>query len=144
MKPDIFISLRYKEAKVEGYALREALLQLQPEVNVYINDTEVGNDLLVEIAQMLHAATLVVVMGTETYGEATNSSFSTHEELKSIAAKKKPVFLIKMCSELNTLASFIFSTTKFEIWPPGTRIPSGLAEHVLARLDSLKKGNSTS
>ena len=43
-----------------------------------------------------------VILGTKTYGRATNDRFDTSKELGFIIDSKKPYFLIKMCVRLSS------------------------------------------
>jgi hypothetical protein len=77
---DIFISLRYAEANREAIILQKAL-EIEGK-RAYINATVAGGNMWSEIAEQLEHCRLVVCMGSETYGERTDSINSTFEELQ--------------------------------------------------------------
>ena len=89
-----------------------------------------------EIAEQLEHCKLVVVMGSETYGQRTASINSTFEELQFILSEGKDFFLIKMCDRFkcpHTRMAF-GSGIVYKHWAPGTDMPPGLVTDVVQAL----------
>lgn len=94
---DIFISLRFLEAKTHGLALQQALERLG--LTVFLCNVEPGGDIAAAVIAALTTCKLAVILGTETYGKNTGVGYSTVEELRYIIQEKKPFFLVKMCDQ---------------------------------------------
>ena len=127
----IFCSLRYTEAMDEAKLVRSALKK-EYNINAYICETEVGENIFDEIIANLTRAKLFLIFGSETYGQKTNSQYGTKEELLHVQDEKKPFFLIKMCDTFavpNT--RFILnSTVAYERWKSGTPMPDDLVAKI--------------
>lgn len=94
---EVFISGRFCEARSHGLALQRSLQALGH--SAFFCDVQPGDDIASAIIHALHDCHLVVILGTETYGKKTDTSFSTFEELRYICDRHKPFFLVKMCEE---------------------------------------------
>ena len=107
---DIFISFRYTESLTEACVLKNVLESKG--ISVYINDSHSGVNMAAEIAEKLEKCTLVVIMGTETYGVKTKSINSTFEELQ-FTYENKQFFLVKMCREFKVTLLFTNNSMHF-------------------------------
>jgi hypothetical protein len=90
----VYISLR-EAALTEARALKSALEA--ENIIVYMWETpELGDNL--DILRLMDKSALMVVMGTELYGElAPAEGLCTLDELEYMQDMNKPVFLVKMC-----------------------------------------------
>lgn len=134
---DMFLSLRFAEAMEEAKALKKALEERN--LRVFLCAVPEGESLEDAIIGALHVSSLVVILGTRTYGLKTASPFSTHNELRYII-DKKPYFLVKMCDEfLVPKAQFHFSSAiSYYPWQPKTpeerrNVPGDLVDRIVAR-----------
>ena len=93
----VFISWRMSESGEEVAQLEPALQALN--INVIIVRDLAGADLLSAVSRGMDLADLVVIMGTPTYGRATNGMFDTYKEMSYIFSQRKPFFLLKMLPE---------------------------------------------
>lgn len=145
-KYDIFISLRYEEAEPPAVRLRDALRSKG--LTVYLCNEPNSTDLGEAIAEALDHCSLVVIMGTPTYGKKTKAKFSTFQELNFIIEEEKPFFLIKMCDK------FQVSTTKFRLsnslahypWRPTDargHPPADLVDQIVGHCHKVKTGKVT-
>jgi hypothetical protein len=138
---DIFCSLRFVEASKEAHLIQDALKEYKINA-VIIDDVENGDDICGQVAELLDAAKMVIIFGTETYGKGTEASFSTKEELSFIMAEKKPFFLLKMCER------FLESRTRFHLpnsiaymkWTPGTELAKDIVEAIVSKFHKLTSG----
>lgn len=135
---DAFISLRFAEAMEEAKALKVQLEKRH--LRVFLCAVPEGESLADAIIGALHASSLVVILGTATYGQKTASSFSTYHELNYIVDNKKPMFLVKMCEEfVEPFAKFhLPSAIAYYPWRPMTpverqNIPPELVERIVTR-----------
>jgi hypothetical protein len=137
---DIFCSLKFSEAQEQAQQL---VVQLKKSgLNAVIIDgnlmEENPEDMSEQVADLLDASKMVIIFGTESYGKATASTFSTKEELQFVMAEKKPFYLIKMCER------FQDSRTRFYLpnesvatnWLPSEEMPSDLMESILLKYQS--------
>jgi hypothetical protein len=137
---DIFISLRYAEARDESFALKKALENRLPAFKIFVCDEAAGTNLMEVIVKNISSCRLAIVMGSRTYGQKTASAFSTFEELQYIKGKNKPMFLVKMCDEFaSELADFALISTMYEQWKPSNQFekenpPPGLVEKIVDKL----------
>ncbi|KAF5829708.1 ankyrin repeat-containing domain protein [Dunaliella salina] len=78
-KADVFISFRVKEAQNEAVALKRALEA--ENISTFCSSVDIpeGADWVRTITSALHAAQLVVVLATPTYGSPGTDSFATAE-----------------------------------------------------------------
>ena len=90
---------------------------------------------------------MAVILGTETYGQRTGSSFSTFQELRYIINDGKPFFLVKMCPAfLVPEARFRLSDDiSFYPWRPATDAESAIAppdlvQQIGSRLEEVVNG----
>eukprot|EP01040_Poterioochromonas_malhamensis_P013606 gene13606-14991_t len=135
MTYQIFISLRFSEAKREGKILKQALEAKG--ISTFLCAVDPGGDIKREIVNALNKCHLAIIMGTRTYGQDTRVGFSTFEELRFIC-KEKPFFLIKMCDkfeEPETRFSLHHSVSWFP-WTPGSPIPKDLISKIIEKLES--------
>ncbi|EGD79186.1 hypothetical protein PTSG_09915 [Salpingoeca rosetta] len=106
----VFISLRFSEAMEESEALKKALDKRG--VPTFLCAVASGNSIADAVIEAIDECDLVVIMGTHTYGEKTDSKFSSREELEFIINDEKPFFLVKMCDR--------FKHAKTRFWLPPT------------------------
>jgi hypothetical protein len=135
----IFISLRFAEAQSEACALQTALRT--EGVDAFVCDEAPGCELQQTVVDALYGCSLVVILGTQTYGRKTLSTFSTYEELRAIIAEKIPFFLVKMCQEFseNTTRFSLPTTIAYYAWQPASIedrsvAPPALVAQIIARL----------
>merc|ERR1712217_560855 len=104
-----------------------------------------GQDLVDVIYTNFHHATLIIVMGTETYGlKSTSAAISTYDEMKYIRTARKPFFLVKMCKEFQlaaTKAHFPDDMVYYQ-WMPEDPLPDGLVQKILQKLAELDEQKS--
>ncbi|EGD79779.1 hypothetical protein PTSG_10764 [Salpingoeca rosetta] len=106
----VFISLRFSEAMEESEALKKALDKRG--VPTFLCAVSSGDSIADAVIEAIDECELVVIMGTHTYGEKTDSKFSSREELEFIINDEKPFFLVKMCDR--------FKHAKTRFWLPPT------------------------
>ena len=135
----IFISLRFAEAQSEACALQAALRT--EGLDSFICDEPPGSELQQTVIDALYGCSLVIILGTQTYGRKTMSTFSTYEELRAIIAEKMPFFLVKMCPEFSeNFTRFNLPTTiAYYQWQPASIedrsvAPPALVAQIIARL----------
>eukprot|EP00286_Rhodomonas_abbreviata_P009190 CAMPEP_0181321532 /NCGR_PEP_ID=MMETSP1101-20121128/18742_1 /TAXON_ID=46948 /ORGANISM="Rhodomonas abbreviata, Strain Caron Lab Isolate" /LENGTH=418 /DNA_ID=CAMNT_0023429379 /DNA_START=58 /DNA_END=1315 /DNA_ORIENTATION=- len=142
-KTDVFISLRYVEASTEADLLKAELEKKG--LKVYICDPNPGDDMLEEISREIEGATLRVIMGSETFGEQTQSTFSTYEELQSILRlhkqKKMGFFIVKMCDEFKVATTRVSlpSNLSYIKWSAGHPMPDNLVQILSDKLAKAKE-----
>ena len=93
--PDLFVSFRFKETLSLALALKETLDKQG--LKTFVCAVPVGEDISKQIAKALAECKLAIILGSETYGQETESFFSTYNELAFILAEKKPFYLVKTC-----------------------------------------------
>ncbi|KAF5826529.1 hypothetical protein DUNSADRAFT_2821 [Dunaliella salina] len=98
-KANVFISFRVKEAQTEAVALKRALEAENIPTFCSSMDIPEGADWVRTITAALHAAQLVVVLATPTYGSPGTDSFATAEELSYAKRKKKMLYVVPMAEE---------------------------------------------
>ncbi|EGD75358.1 hypothetical protein PTSG_06434 [Salpingoeca rosetta] len=127
----VFISLRFSEA---SQALKKALERRSVPT---IADAVIG---------AIDECELVVIMGTHTYGEKTDSPFGSSEELEFIINEKKPFFLVKMCDRFKHAKPrfWLPPTISYHLWKPqgAERFdpPRSLIDAILAKLKDVSGG----
>jgi hypothetical protein len=138
---DIFCSFRIAEAENEAL---QVVTQLRSRFGlnaVMINNVLNGGNIARQVSEAIVAAKLVIIFGTRTYGQATQSPCSTDEELAYIMEHKRDSFFwIKMC-ETFACSSAVFSLTnrfRHTRWLSGEDMPSGLIEEIVAKFRSLQ------
>jgi hypothetical protein len=135
----IFISLRYAEAEPEARALQVVLRNRG--VEAFVCDELPGCELQQTVIDALYGCKLVVILGTQTYGRKTASTFSTYEELRAVKAERMPFFLLKMCDEFseNSTRFALPNTIAYYPWKPKSMeerslVPPELVDQIMARL----------
>ena len=145
--PDIFISLRFNEARPAGNALQAALEAKG--MSVFLCDVPPGENLARAVVGALTRCKLAVILGTKTYGQKTASTFSTYEELQYIVDERKPFFLVKMCDAFEEEhARFnLPSTISYYAWQPVINtdgavedVPEDLVTQIADRLHTVVHG----
>lgn len=138
---DIFISLRFIEAKAYGIALQQALEGLG--FKVFLCNVEPGGDIATAIIDALSDCKLAVILGTETYGQKTGVGYSTFEELRFIFDRQKPFLLVEMCREFKEREALfrLTSDIAFYLWQPRSAAelpPVELVQKIAARVQQLR------
>ncbi len=91
---DVFITLRFAEAKSEGNLLKLELTWRG--IIAYMDETGPGQDIHGNIATALVNTKLAVILATRTYGMQTGGVFDTPKEMDYILGNSKPYVLVKM------------------------------------------------
>lgn len=145
--PTVFISLRFGEAMLEARALQTDLHARG--ISAFLCDIPEGQDLAGAVITALTYCKLAVILGTKTYGKKTHSGFSTFEELRYIFEENKPFFLVKMCNDFEEHETRfrLTSSISYFSWQPATdaergRLPPGLLDRVIRRLEDVTQGRS--
>lgn len=144
----IFISLRFGEAMKEALTL-QAALEAQG-LDVFLCAVAPGDDLAGTVIHALHHCTLVVILGTATYGTKTESSCSTFQELRYVIQCNKPFFLVKMCAKFDVpeAAFRLTSDIAHYPWQPKTdvarrSVPAELVSQIQGKLQQIEAGLAT-
>ena len=102
MAYDIFITLRFIAWCItRGECIKELLEAVG--FTVYLASLLAGDNIDDDVIENLHTSKMALILGSETYGEATKSKVNTKKELGFILDKEKPFFLLKMCKHFNQL-----------------------------------------
>lgn len=134
-KADILCSLRFNEdgAFLEAQQV-SAELKKRYNLNAVIVNVAPGSniDIMDEVCRVFDEAKLILIFGTENYGEPGKVRFSTREELQLISDTKKPFFLIKMCPAFRDTrtAMILPSSTAAVFWPNGKPMPGDLISKI--------------
>lgn len=133
----MFITLRFAEAKTHGVALQEDLEKLG--LKVFLCNVEPGDDIAATVIRALSECKLAVILGTRTYGQKTESGFSTFEELRFIFEENKPFFLVKMCDKFDVVETRFRLTSDISYYrwrpqSPSERPPAQLSQRIIAKL----------
>jgi hypothetical protein len=141
--PRVFLSVRFAEAMDEAVTVKGALEARG--VPTFLCDVPEGDDLGHAISLNLVQCELVVIFGTETYGEKTQSVLSTFEELRFVLDKKRPFFVIKMCSEYKDPFTQIQLTNSVAYfpWEKGTSMPKDLPDRIVKKLNGAVSVSAT-
>jgi hypothetical protein len=140
---DVFLSFRIKEANVHAASLQQALRQRG--VKVYRADVADGDSAGQEVSKHIVHSRLIVILGTENYGEETSISYSTFNELSYVVSCKRPKFIIKMCHEFQQhLAIFnIQGQSLIEAsWMPrcdDEKPPTEVVDRIVAKLGAIPR-----
>ncbi|EGD82196.1 hypothetical protein PTSG_02868 [Salpingoeca rosetta] len=136
---DIFISLRFSEARNAGKALQRALEARG--LKVFLCEVPPGSNIAKVVIRALHGCRMAVILGTRTYGKETDSSFSTFDELQYIVDRRKPFFLVKMCDDFEEPeAQFhLRSNVAYFAWTPKNEdtnisVPPPLVDDIVGKL----------
>ena len=137
---DIFISLRFGEAIEPARSLRAELKKRG--IHACICEVPEGQNIKKFVVDGLDRCSLVLILGTKTYGHGT-VSFSTYEEMEFVISEGKPFFLVKMCERFEVAATrfnFGDSCSYFQ-WIPQEPIgkckdspPAALVANIATRL----------
>ncbi len=76
----------------------KALLEAM-NISVFMSDNEFGQSIAESVAKAIGDCDLLVVLGTETYGEDTDGNCGTLAEMRYFIDRRKPFFLVKMCEK---------------------------------------------
>lgn len=105
---EVFLSLRFAEAMEQAKMVKNGLSESG--ISCFLCSVSEGHSIADAVVNNLTKAKLVVIFGSHTYGQKTDNSYSTYNELKFIHTAKKPFFLLKMCDNfLEPLALFSFT-----------------------------------
>jgi len=143
---DIFISFRIKETLMEAKALKQRLESHG--IKVFLCEVTPGGDIAKAIMLALEHCALVIIMGSKSYGEETNSSYSTYEELRYVMDRCKPYYLIKMCDDFQTpSARFALrrDISYYEWQPPKVdmvMVPDELVKQIIEALNHTRSTSS--
>jgi hypothetical protein len=117
----VFVSFRFCEAETEAKALKVALGQRN--ISAFVCDIPPGGNIEEAIVTALSKCKLVVILGTETYGEKGTTHFSTYNELLYVLQYLPDnYFLVKMCTEFkHPMTKFrLSSSVSWFDWTDGT------------------------
>mmetsp|Transcript_35385 Transcript_35385/g.45628 ORF Transcript_35385/g.45628 Transcript_35385/m.45628 type:complete len:160 (-) Transcript_35385:1521-2000(-) len=99
---DVYISLRFSEARDKAQLLDEALRKRG--INAVMADPQSRwdrhGDISGKVGRLLTAADLVVIIATPLYGRKLRSHFGSSEEIDLIEYLQKPTFVIQACNEV--------------------------------------------
>jgi hypothetical protein len=144
--PVPIVSLRFVEAFEEASALQQGLLSAG--IPSFYCAVSLGEGLSDEVLGSISRAPLVIVLGTQTYGQRA-SRLSTCQALRFVLERHKPIFLVKLCQNFDEpFAEFNLPMTiaRFPwIQLPATHasVPVGLVQQIqdtLALLASVASG----
>lgn len=132
---DYFLSLRFNErGPVDEAKLVQSKLAMQGKVAILIN-TDMEGSTRDHIEQYVNGAKVVIIFATEDYGEQAQSVFSSQDELAHIKGAKKQMFVIKMCNHFTVPTTESALSVVDEHWEPGDRMPTGLIQTLLQKLE---------
>ena len=142
---DIFFSLRLEESMDEAKELKAMIERTRPDIKCFLSGGNPNSaDLCMIISNALVNAKLAIVMGTKTYGKKTESNFSTYEEIQLILkkhdAKKKAMFLLKMCKEWEEpQTQVMMGSRKYRPWDG--KVTQALVDEILTTYDQANRPN---
>jgi hypothetical protein len=138
---DVFVSFRFTETFPLAEGVKKELEKLG--YTTFVCAVPVGDSIAKQIARNLAVCRLVVVLGSETYGQETKSPFSTYNELEYILADHKPFFLVKTCDAFTEHYAKVFLPTTIAHYPlridpknPGF-VPEDLVKRIVKKLEGL-------
>ena len=121
-EPYIFFSFRFITNVEEAVRkLCDALKARRPSILCIIVDVDNAESIRKEISKLLGRCQLVLVFGSQTYGEETRTQGCTFQEWNIIHNRQKPRFLIKMAEkfDFDYTRDFIFDDDKISFtWLP--------------------------
>lgn len=133
---DVFFSMRFTNSDLmaQAQSLRKELLA-KKRINAIIVNTENSESIFKVVVDNISQATIVVIFGTEDYGEDTGTGYSSYDELTYIRESRKPFFLIKMCE------NFKYASTQFRLpnslmaarWDIGQPVSEEMLEQISRR-----------
>ncbi|EGD81912.1 hypothetical protein PTSG_02597 [Salpingoeca rosetta] len=139
---DVFISLRFSEARNAGRALERALEERG--IKTFLCDVAPGDDIASAVIRALHGCRMAVILGTRTYGKRTATKFSTFEELRYIVNRSKPFFLVKMCDDFAEPEAQFRLSEDISYFPwtpdegaPHVEVPAALVDEIVAKLKTI-------
>lgn len=135
---DIFFSLRFnaKGPKYEATLLRQELQEYG--INVEIVDAGNNENIPEIVFNKLAESKLVVIFGTEDYGEKGVSICGTDRELAYIIAKEKKTFFIKMGNTFRSETTFGHLHDKmYDMWRIGQPMPPDLVSSIIEKYESV-------
>jgi hypothetical protein len=99
---DVFISLRFSEARDKAQLLGEALRKkgINSAFADPLGQWDRHADPSSKVEKLMNEADLVVVLATKMYGQSLRSHFGSKEELALIKQLHKPYFLVKACDKV--------------------------------------------
>jgi len=135
----VFVSFRFSEAESEAQKLKRAL-EAKGVKTFVSGELTPGVSLQDGILGAFKEATVVVIMGTKTYGKDTGGLFSTLQEMnltiEDVGTGEKKMYLFKMCNQWEEMeARACFSHRKYREWMPSTPIPDGAVDEIAEMLD---------
>ena len=142
---DIFFSLRLEESMDEAKELKAMIERTRPDIKCFLSGGNPNSaDLCMIISKALVNAKLAIIMGTKTYGKKTESNFSTYEEIQLILkkhdAKKKAMFLLKMCKEWEVpQTQVMMGSRKYRMWEG--KVTQALVDEILTTYDQANRPN---
>ena len=138
---DVFITTNKDACVDEVLDLQKAIEN--HDYSVFITDatenTRKGSKKLGRIVEAISSAALVVVMGTDDYGEEIPDKFSSKEAMVFALKEAKPMFVFKMCQTFKhqmtaAYLADIVGENEYEEWPVGTPLKAEAVGKVLKRL----------
>ena len=147
-KIDIFFTLRLhdsrhrnpKEPVEAARRLKELIERQRPEVRCFVSgDNPNGANIAEIIAAAFDEARLIVIMGSEMYGENTGGAFTTSKELQLAFDEHKALFVVKMCEryEVATTRMKLGNDIKFVKWDEAS--VDALAVQILQKFDAVSQ-----
>ena len=139
---EIFMSFRIRETLPLAEALKVELEKKG--ISTFVCAVPVGESIAKQITTNLMNCKLAVILGSETYGMQTESSFSTYDELTAIRDHKIPFFLVKTCAEFKESHAKFFLPPSIAHYPMKIdlenpkHVPADLVPQIMARLNEVK------
>ena len=138
---DVFISFRFGESLSLAMALKQALVQRS--VRVFLCNVDPGQSIFDHVLHGLSHCKLVVILGSKTYGQRTQSLCSTYEELLFICNRQhgKPFFLLKLCEHFEEPAArmLLHNDVAYMKWQADTQPSTQLIDAIIAKLSVEKE-----
>lgn len=138
----VFISFRVSEASAEAALLQEALAKrgvLAYVCNAGRTKIAPGEDWEEVITRAMSRCTLVVVLGTKTYGAEGSETIDTRKELGFALRTKKEIVVLKM-TDIFTEAYAIMQLPLLQSipWVKGdTSVPESILEYICGRVQTV-------
>ena len=146
VRADVFISLRFSEARDKAVLLGDALRKRG--INTTWSDPTARWDRhempTKQVSNTISFCDLVVVIASPLYGKQIRGHFGSFEELALIKKLKKPYFLIKATNTINlpSVRDLELRQPGFFSWflgePGEPPLPGGLVDDVHAMLDEVR------
>ena len=136
---DVFLTTNKDACVHEVLDLQQAIEN--HDYSVFITDAteeaKKGSRKFRRIVEAISSAALVVVMGTEDYGEDIPDIFSSKEAMLFALKEAKPVFVFKMCQTFKHRMTTVYlkdAVAECEEWSIGTPLKAEAIGKVLKRL----------